>query len=55
MKRKVGDVLGISATALRRYGVLPDDDIDDAIEKLRAAAPHLAELLRNIELRLSYN
>ena len=56
---RVKDLLGVSATALRRYGVSPDDDLEAAISKLEGAAPHLAELLKRMledaRTRLFYN
>ncbi|AAL63509.1 hypothetical protein [Pyrobaculum aerophilum] len=45
---RVRDVLGISAAALIRYGVNPDDDVARAIDILELKAPHLAKLLRSI-------
>lgn len=42
----VVEVLGIHVHVLRRYGVLPDEEVGSAVAKLKAAAPHLAEFLR---------
>jgi hypothetical protein len=45
---KIRDLLGTSVYALRKYGVSPDDDVESALRVLRAAAPHLAELVEAV-------
>ena len=59
MNYRVKDLLGVSAAALRRYGVSPDDDLETAVSKLESVAPHLADLLRRVledaRARLFYN
>ena len=42
----VVEVLGVHAYVLRRYGLLPGEEVSSAVAKLKAAAPHLAEFLR---------
>jgi hypothetical protein len=44
----VQGLLGPHAYALARYGVSPQDDVETAVEKLAAKAPHLARLLREL-------
>ncbi|WP_167827571.1 hypothetical protein [Pyrobaculum islandicum] len=44
----VVDVLGAHAYTLVRYGVDPYDDVETAVKKLEARAPHLARLLREV-------
>ncbi|AKT34965.1 hypothetical protein PYWP30_01340 [Pyrobaculum sp. WP30] len=44
----VQELLGPHAYALARYGVSPQDDVETAVEKLAAKAPHLARLLREV-------
>ncbi|WP_245521941.1 hypothetical protein [Pyrobaculum neutrophilum] len=41
-------VLGVHAYTLARYGVDPNDDVETAVKKLEAKAPHLARLLREV-------
>ncbi|MGC9051548.1 hypothetical protein [Pyrobaculum sp.] len=41
-------VLGVHANVLRRYGVSPEEDVEAAVSKLAAAAPHIAEFLREV-------
>lgn len=43
-------VLGPHAHCLRRYGVNPLDDVATAVEKLAAAAPHLANFLKEASI-----
>jgi hypothetical protein len=42
----VRELLGVSATSLLRYGIMPDDDVYVAVKVLEVKAPHLAELLK---------
>ena len=42
------ELLGPHAYALARYGVSPQDDVETAVRKLAAKAPHLARLLREL-------
>lgn len=42
------ELLGPHAYALARYGVSPQDDVEIAVGKLAAKAPHLARLLREL-------
>jgi hypothetical protein len=44
----VVELLGPHAYALARYGVSPQDDVETAVRKLAAKAPHLARLLREV-------
>ena len=44
----VVELLGPHAYAPARYGVSPQDDVETAVEKLAARAPHLARLLREV-------
>ncbi|WP_187146762.1 hypothetical protein [Pyrobaculum neutrophilum] len=39
-------VLGVHAYSFVRYGVDPHDDVETAVKKLEAKAPHLAQFLR---------
>ncbi|MEZ0319717.1 MAG: hypothetical protein ABWK05_06990 [Pyrobaculum sp.] len=45
---RVKDVLGISAYALLKYDVRPEDDVFEAIEVLQRKAPHVAKLLKAV-------
>lgn len=45
---RVRDVLGISAYALLKYGVRPEDDVYEAIEVLQKKAPHIAKMLKAV-------
>jgi len=45
------ELLGPHAYGLWKYGVGPTDDVETAIAKLRATAPHLARLLSEIAQR----
>ncbi|MEM1598051.1 MAG: hypothetical protein QXP31_03170 [Pyrobaculum sp.] len=49
----VASLLGPHAYTLARYGISPYDDLDTAIDKLKASAPHLAKLLEDIRRRHS--
>ena len=42
------ELLGPHAYALARYGVSPQVDVEIAVGKLAARAPHLARLLREL-------
>ena len=44
-------MLGPHAYGLCRYGVDPADDVETAIAKLRATAPHLAKFLSEVAQR----
>lgn|GEM_PF-4305353 len=49
---KVRDVFGIASYAFTRYGVLPDDTVEEAARKLeKAGAKHLADLVRAVKTR----
>jgi len=49
---KVRDVFGVASYTFARYGVLPDDDIEEAVRKLeKAGARHLADLIQAIKTR----
>ncbi|WP_187146763.1 hypothetical protein [Pyrobaculum neutrophilum] len=41
-------VLGVHAYSFLRYGVDPHDDVETAVKKLEAKAPHLARFLREV-------
>ncbi|MCI4446295.1 MAG: hypothetical protein JHC20_00010 [Pyrobaculum sp.] len=43
-------VLGPHSHYLRRYGVDPLDDVATAVKKLAAAAPHLANFLKEASI-----
>ncbi|WP_193323058.1 hypothetical protein [Pyrobaculum calidifontis] len=45
------EVLGPHAYGLWKYGVGPTDDVETAIAKLRATAPHLAKFLSEVAQR----
>jgi len=45
------EVLGPHAYGLWKYGVEPTDDVETAIAKLRATAPHLARFLSEVAQR----
>jgi len=47
----VAMVLGPHAYMLTRYGVSPEEDVDTAVAKLKARAPHLADLLQEVSQR----
>jgi hypothetical protein len=47
----VAMVLGPHAYMLTRYGVSPEEDVDTAVAKLKARAPHLANLLQEVAQR----
>ncbi len=44
----VRELLGVSATSLLRYGVMPDDDVYIAVKVLEVKAPHLAKFLKAV-------
>ena len=47
---KVRDVFGVASYAFMRYGVLPDDDVEEAARKLeKARAKHLADLVQAVK------
>jgi len=43
--------LGSHAYGLWKYGVAPTDDVETAIAKLKAIAPHLAKFLSEVAQR----
>ncbi|WP_187146764.1 hypothetical protein [Pyrobaculum neutrophilum] len=43
-----GPRVGVHAYTLARYGVDPHDDVETAVKKLEAKAPHLAQFLREV-------
>ncbi|WP_193323059.1 hypothetical protein [Pyrobaculum calidifontis] len=45
------ELLGPHAYGLWKYGVGPTDDVETAIIKLKATAPHLAKFLSEIAQR----
>jgi len=45
------ELLGPHAYGLWKYGVGPTDDVETAIAKLRATAPHLARFLSEVTQR----
>lgn len=47
----VAMVLGPHAYMLTRYGVSPEEDVDIAVAKLKARAPHLANHLQEVSQR----
>jgi hypothetical protein len=47
----VVSVLGPHTYMLTRYGVSPDEDAATAVAKLKARAPHLADLLQEATQR----
>ncbi|MEM3997455.1 MAG: hypothetical protein QXP31_10435 [Pyrobaculum sp.] len=47
---RVYDLLGVSSYALLKYGVSPDDPVEEALQKLRrAGAEHIARLLESLD------
>ena len=46
-----GNGVGTHAYMLTRYGVSPEEDVDTAVAKLKARAPHLANLLQEVTQR----
>ena len=45
------ELLGPHAYGLWKYGVGPTDDVETAITKLKATAPHLAKFLSEVAQR----
>jgi len=45
------ELLGLHTYGLCRYGVDPADDVETAIAKLKATAPHLARFLSEVAQR----